>query len=65
MFLLADSTVFGPQNVFLFIFGIIFQCIDFTNQFQFPAFIENVKYLVILDLPTQMATIRVKLELFF
>ena len=50
MFHLADNTKFGPRNVFLFIFGIIFQCIkiDGTNQLQSPAFIENVKYLVIL-----------------
>ena len=50
MFHLADNTIFGPWNVFLFIFGIIFQCIkiDGTNQLQSPAFIENVKYLVIL-----------------
>ena len=50
MFHLADSTIFSPQNVFLFRFGIIFQCIkiDGTNKLQCPAFIENVNYLVIL-----------------
>ena len=42
MFRLADSTIFSPQNIFLFRFG------DGTNKLQCPAFIENVNYLVIL-----------------